>query len=173
MTAKKHRRRGVVLSLTGQRKLAATRRELEKTLNQGDRFTLEELSARTKLAIVPIVRVLEARSGVDKITLDHFFAAFDLLLEQTDYERPAPSELAAPVPMAASLACNIDWGEGVDVSHFYGRSAELDTLTGWIDTERCRLVAIVGMGGIGKTALAMKLADRLATDCGFTSAIWR
>ena len=175
MTAKKHRQRGVVLSLTGQRKLAATRRELEKALNQGDRFTLEELSARTKLAISTIVRVLESRIGVDKITLDHFFAAFDLLLEQTDYEPPAANELGVTklAPIAAPIACSIDWGEGVDVSHFYGRSAELDTLTGWINTERCRLVAILGMGGIGKTALAMKLADRLVTAGGFTLAIWR
>ncbi len=40
MTIKKHRRRGVVLSLTGQQKLEVTRRQLEKTLNDGERFTL-------------------------------------------------------------------------------------------------------------------------------------
>ena len=72
MNAKKNRRRGVVLSLAGQQKLEATRRHLEKTANMGDRFTLDELSERTQLAISTITRVLEARIGVDKLTLDQF-----------------------------------------------------------------------------------------------------
>jgi exonuclease VII small subunit len=43
MTVKKSRRRGVVLSLQGQQKLDTARRQLEQTVNGGDRFTLEEL----------------------------------------------------------------------------------------------------------------------------------
>ncbi len=180
MTTKKNRRRGIVLSLAGQRKLEATRRQLEKTLNLGDRFTLEQLSERTKLAISTIVRVLEARIGVDKLTLDYFFAAFDLLLEQTDYQSPEITELALsviePPSSSESIACTVDWGEGVDVSHFYGRDAELATLRNWIAIDRCRLVAILGMGGIGKTALSIKLADRLLSNQGdrpFSLTIWR
>jgi uncharacterized Zn finger protein len=65
MTTKKSRRRGVVLSSIGQQKLEAARRQLEKTVNVGDRFTLEELSECTQLAISTITRVLEAQVGVD------------------------------------------------------------------------------------------------------------
>lgn len=61
-----------------------------------------------------------------------------------------------------------DWGgantscsEAPDVSSFCGRSQELDQLTHWIGQENCRFVAILGMGGIGKTALSVKLAQRL------------
>jgi WD40 repeat protein len=64
-----------------------------------------------------------------------------------------------------------DWGEAADVSIFYGRSQELDTLTQWVEQDRCRLVAILGMGGIGKTAIAIKLAQQ--TQAGFDCAIWR
>jgi hypothetical protein len=175
MTTKKHRRRGVVLSLTGQRKLDATRRKLEKNLNQDERFTLEELSARTQLAISTITRVLEARVGVDKITLDHFFTAFDLLLERSDYRQPDGDESALEPDLAPTAAIpdrsRADWGEGVDVTNFYGRSTELATLTDWIATAGCRLVAILGMGGIGKTALSVKLAQILAPN--FEFIIWR
>ncbi|WP_019502891.1 NB-ARC domain-containing protein [Pseudanabaena sp. PCC 6802] len=68
-------------------------------------------------------------------------------------------------------ATRTDWGEAVDVSVFYGRLAELAQLEEWIVGEKCRWVAILGMGGIGKTALAVKLAHQVAGD--FDYAIWR
>jgi hypothetical protein len=176
MNAKKHRRRGVILSPSGQRKLAAKRRELEQALNFGDRFTLEELSARTQLAISTLSRVLETRIGVDKLTLDRVFAAFDLCLERSDYEQPSQSDIADPAAasperLTMPVPPTVDWGEGIDVTHFCGRAAELATLTEWIATDRCRLVTILGMGGIGKTALAVKLAQILAPK--FDYIIWR
>ncbi|MBR8834868.1 MAG: AAA family ATPase [Stigonema ocellatum SAG 48.90 = DSM 106950] len=54
-----------------------------------------------------------------------------------------------------------NWGEAVDISVFYGRTEELVTLENWIEQERCRLIGIFGMGGIGKTALTAKLAKQL------------
>ncbi len=64
-----------------------------------------------------------------------------------------------------------DWGEAVDVSVFYGRTAELATLAQWIVADRCRLVALLGIGGIGKTALSVKLAQQVQND--FEYVIWR
>ncbi len=52
--------------------------------------------------------------------------------------------------------------EGVpDVSVFYGRQEELASLEQWIINDRCRLIALLGMGGIGKTALVAKLAEQI------------
>jgi WD40 repeat protein len=50
-----------------------------------------------------------------------------------------------------------DWGEAPDVPVFFGREAEIETLRSWIVDDRCRFISIVGMGGIGKTAVSLKL----------------
>lgn len=65
----------------------------------------------------------------------------------------------------------IDWGEAIDVSVFYGRSQELKQLQEYIIADRCRLIALLGMGGIGKTALAAKVAQQLQNK--FDYIIWR
>jgi WD40 repeat protein/transcriptional regulator with XRE-family HTH domain len=64
-----------------------------------------------------------------------------------------------------------DWGEAIDVSSFYGREVELATLERWIVADHCRLVAILGIGGIGKTALSVKVASSIADT--FECILWR
>jgi WD40 repeat protein/DNA-binding phage protein len=65
----------------------------------------------------------------------------------------------------------VDWGEAIDVSLFCGRQSELDKLEKWIIGDRCRLIALLGIGGIGKTALSVKIAERLQDK--FDYIIWR
>ncbi|MBD1927488.1 pentapeptide repeat-containing protein [Trichocoleus sp. FACHB-90] len=75
------------------------------------------------------------------------------------------------VPSVAIAHKRQDWGEAVDVSLFYGRTEELATLEQWIVSDRCRLVALLGMGGIGKTSLSVKLAEQIQNE--FDYLIWR
>ena len=64
-----------------------------------------------------------------------------------------------------------DWGEAPNVDRFHGRHAELAQLRRWLVDDRCRLVAVLGMGGIGKTALATLVAEEVQEQ--FTAVIWR
>ncbi|MFQ4140198.1 NB-ARC domain-containing protein [Nodosilinea sp. PGN35] len=82
----------------------------------------------------------------------------------TNLENPLPHRL--PTVKRA-----IDWGEAPDVSHFRGRQAEIEQLTRCITEQRCRLVAIAGQGGVGKSSLAAKVARQVAKEFDFV--IWR
>lgn len=64
-----------------------------------------------------------------------------------------------------------DWGEAIDVSHFYGRQSDLQTLEAWTLSTRCRLIGIFGLGGIGKTTISIKLAQTVQSE--FECLIWR
>lgn len=63
------------------------------------------------------------------------------------------------------------WQGAPDASVFYGRVQELETLHHWIGEEQCRMIALMGIGGIGKTTLAAKLAEQLQDQ--FDVLVWR
>jgi hypothetical protein len=64
-----------------------------------------------------------------------------------------------------------DWGNAIDTSIFYGRTEELETVKNWVIGDRCRLLGVFGIGGIGKTAFATKLAEQVESE--FTLIVWR
>jgi polynucleotide 5'-kinase involved in rRNA processing len=106
----------------------------------------------------------------DRQTLEEFFRAFNLSLTKQDYFQPAPQSEGTNVEYLPTTPIAQDWGEAPDVSTFYGRTTELTTLTQWILQDSCRLMGIIGIGGVGKTALSVKLAERIQDH--FTYVIW-
>jgi len=98
-----------------------------------------------------------------------FDELFRRLRHAQSYEKqrvPDPNISSTPSPVQRA-----DWGEVIDVSSFYGRERELLTLKQWILTERCRVVILLGMGGIGKTTLSTRCAREMTPHFDFV--FWR
>lgn len=64
-----------------------------------------------------------------------------------------------------------DWGEAIAAPIFYGRTEELEQLSTWITDDYCRLVVLLGIGGVGKTTLSVQLGRQIQNR--FDGLIWR
>ncbi len=64
-----------------------------------------------------------------------------------------------------------DWGEAPQVEYLYGRSGELAKVEQWIMHDHCRVVTVLGIGGIGKTTFATTLAKKVKDT--FDYVFWR
>lgn len=71
----------------------------------------------------------------------------------------------------SALLTKADWGEAIDVNTFYGRKSELAVLEQWVLEEHCRLVLLLGRGGIGKTTLSVRFAQQMLHHVDFV--LWR
>jgi transcriptional regulator with XRE-family HTH domain len=146
--------------------------------------------ARVKLAVkrngFHSQRALAEDVGLALATVSNFltgkpvdYATFVQLCQSLNLDSQEIAELEAspstelPNVETRKTTCNKqqDWGEAIDVSTLYGREEELVTLRKWIVDDRCRSIALIGMGGIGKTALSVKLAEQVQDE--FDYLIWR
>ena len=64
-----------------------------------------------------------------------------------------------------------NWDETPLVGPFFGRSDELTKLRRWLVHDRSQVVAIYGIGGVGKTTLSARAIRNLADN--FEAIIWR
>src|SRR5438876_648569 len=57
----------------------------------------------------------------------------------------------------------LDWGDALDVPSCFGRQGELATLSEWVVQDHCRVVSVLGLGGIGKSARVARAMRELAS----------
>ncbi|MEM9767628.1 MAG: WD40 repeat domain-containing protein [Cyanobacteria bacterium P01_D01_bin.71] len=162
------RKRGVILSLEGWERLQDAQERSEIAVNGAHPYTLEELHRLTGLSPHTLTKVRRRKTAVDIRSLEDYFSAFNLTLISSDYSRDRSATAARRKPARAARQ---DWGEAPDVSIFHGRTEELATLEKWIQVDRCRLVGVLGLGGIGKSALSVKLAQQIQDE--FDYVVWR
>ncbi|MEG3968680.1 ATP-binding protein [Microcoleus sp. T2B6] len=81
----------------------------------------------------------------------------------------SPTEPQNPQPTPKQL--QIDLGDAPEIFTFFDRTSELSTLENWITQEHTRLIALLGISGIGKTTLSLSLIDRIKTQ--FDYVIYR
>ncbi|KST61780.1 hypothetical protein BC008_06970 [Mastigocoleus testarum BC008] len=162
------RKRGVILSPEGWQRLYSAQAQSEIEANKGESYTLEDLNELTGLSPHTLTKVRRRQSPVDKRSLEDYFNTFNLTLTLRDYVLPTSE---TKIYQQRVTPIQQDWDEAIDVSLFYGRAEELATLETWLLGDRCRLVTVLGMGGIGKTALAVKIAQQLQYQ--FEFVIWR
>ncbi|PSB26241.1 ATPase, partial [filamentous cyanobacterium Phorm 46] len=75
-----------------------------------------------------------------------------------------------PNPQPTTKQPRIDLGDAPEMSTFFDRTSELSTLENWI-LSRSRLITILGLSGIGKTALTLQLIPQIQHE--FDCIIWR
>ncbi|WP_293153330.1 MULTISPECIES: NB-ARC domain-containing protein [unclassified Microcoleus] len=73
-------------------------------------------------------------------------------------------------PQPTAKQPRIDIGDAPEISTFFDRTSELTTLENWI-LSRTRLITILGLSGIGKTALTLQLIPQIQHE--FDCIIWR
>ncbi len=56
----------------------------------------------------------------------------------------------------------VDWGDALATESFYGREEERALLSQWVVQDGCRVVSVLGMGGIGKSALGISMMHQLS-----------
>jgi len=103
---KRRRRRGVILTPKGLKKLQDAKSIAEFEENSGNRYTLEALSERTGLAVDTLMKVLACESGVDKQTLKFYFRAFNLTLEADDFYHPESQSQVGEKPAGERFPAN-------------------------------------------------------------------
>ncbi|HEX6551595.1 MAG TPA: NB-ARC domain-containing protein, partial [Ktedonobacteraceae bacterium] len=93
--------------------------------------------------------------------------------EMTPISQPTEETIGAASVLAPPVRSGprVDWGDALTVTTFYGREWELNLLSEWVVQERCRVVSVLGLGGIGKSALAARVMQGVAEH--FEVVIWR
>lgn len=97
-------------------------------------------------------------------------ATFRRIVERK-YQESRDSIAFQPEQKDIQKQTKIDWGNAFEDISIYGRDEELATLEKAVVEEKCRLMMLLGMGGIGKTDLAICLAKQIQPH--FEYIIWR
>jgi transcriptional regulator with XRE-family HTH domain len=122
----------------------------------------EALAARASLstrAISDLERGINRSPRYD--TLELLVTALPLSEQQREMLRAAAYPAMAPASLVSPLAASV---LPLASTPFIGREAELAQIEDYLDNPDCRLITLIGPGGVGKTRLAYQAATGKARD---------
>ncbi len=172
------RYRGFVLTPIGLQKLQKEiqRLETQTRVRQSSRTIAERVQLLEPDGIHPITvrKMLRGQQGVDKRSICHVFEALHLVLEAEDYAHTSLSSTAlSPPTHAVKPDPHSDFGElskPLTDTDFCGRVGETAQLKHRILDDCCRLVTVLGVEGIGKTALVKQVMADIQDE--FECCVW-
>lgn len=139
----------------------------EDNLSEGHvRDTASELWQALSDVLGENVNKLNARKVLEKIIISNsgsigdFVESNKVSIGSNQKRSPKSSFLSKQIPNKTHL--EIDTAP--EITEFYGRSDELNTLKTWLLQDSFRLITLVGIIGIGKTTLAIKLIEQIQTQ---------
>ncbi len=154
----KRRNRGVRLTTEGLEKFQAVLKEYESIHYEVGRLSLEKIGQIAGLDPATARKALNSREKVDKRTLELLFQAFEIELSEDFYSSETRKTCKDLRSMPSPL-------------FFAGRDQELKLLQQWIIVDKCRLVTVFGIGGLGKTSLSVRLLESSIEK--FDCVIWK
>lgn len=123
------------------------------------------------------IEVMRAQLGPRELPVRTYHHYRERALEQLlhrFYLLEANAHSLAEVKPASSVTLHssfIDWGEAPAVTPLVGRTLTLKKLMTWLDDDSVRIVSVLGLGGVGKTALVRQLAH--AVQPAYQFIFWR
>src|SRR5579885_3638991 len=128
------------------------------------------------VTLTVIATVLGILGGIPAIILAYFQwyhpkSSDDHSLPTVPGSIPESLQPTGPSQPSSHEAGWTDFMEVPRADRFYGRAGEMTRLQQWIMGDRCRVIAVVGIGGIGKTTLIAKVSEQLKG--GFEYFLWR
>ncbi|XWK85804.1 MAG: ATP-binding protein [Phormidium sp.] len=138
----------------------------ENHLSEGHvRDTASELWQKLSDALGEDINKLNARNILEKVIISNNGSIGYLVngnkVSICSERRRSPKSSPLSKPTEKN---HLDIDNAPEITAFYGRNDELNTLKTWLIKEHCRLITLIGITGIGKTTLAVKLIEEVATE---------
>ena len=139
----------------------------ENNLSEGHvRDTASELWQALSDVLGENVNKLNARNILEKISISNSGSIGDFVSmnKVSIYSKQKRSPKSSPLSKPNEHKTYLDIDTAPELTEFYGRIDELNTLKTWLIQDCYRLITLVGIIGIGKTALAIKLIEQIQTQ---------
>ena len=139
----------------------------ENNLSEGHvRDTASELWQALSDVLGENVNKLNARNILEKIIISNS-GSIEYLVNGNKVNICSKQKRSPKSPLLAKRTENkthLDIDTAPEITEFYGRTDELSTLKTWLIQDCHRIITCVGIIGIGKTTLAIKLIEQIQTQ---------